>query len=156
MIELVPATVEVARAVIDGTAVPVPHARDWPHEDSADALRPLAEHPEHTAEGTFLVLEDGVVVGDCGWFGPPDEAGEVEIGYGIARSARGRGLGSEAVGRLLTWVASRGAARVRAEVEPGNGPSFALLARLGFVPHEERAGFVVLVRDLSHPDRPLP
>jgi RimJ/RimL family protein N-acetyltransferase len=95
-------------------------------------------------------VADGVVVGDCGWFGPPDEDGEVEIGYGLARSVRGRGLGTEAVALLLDWLATKGAKRVRAEVRPGNAASFALLARLGFVIDDERAGHVVLVRDLAH------
>jgi RimJ/RimL family protein N-acetyltransferase len=154
VIELVPCTVEVAQAVLAGSDPGVPHAADWPHDDTYDALRPLAEHG--SGPGTFLVVLDGVVVGDCGWFGPPDEEGEVEIGYGLAPSARGRGVGTRAVEMLLSWVAEQGARRVRAEVLPGNAASFALLARLGFEPVEERAGHVVLVRDTGHDVPALP
>jgi RimJ/RimL family protein N-acetyltransferase len=151
VIALVPATVEVARAVVDHTDLgTLAHAPDWPHPDSADALRPLAEHPDLTPEGTFLVVRDGVVVGDCGWFGPPDGDGEVEIGYGLARSARGQGVGTESVRLLLEWVAGRGAALVRAEVLPGNEASLRLLARLGFTAVGAHAGHVILVSDLSH------
>ena len=153
--ELVPASRDVALAVLEGRDPGVAHARDWPHADTLDALRPLAEHPEDTGPGTFLVVVGGVVVGDCGWFGPPDELGEVEIGYGLAPSARGRGLGLQAVSLLLEWVEAQGARRVRAEVQPGNEPSLRLLARLGFEHAEHRAGHLVLARDAAHPTRAL-
>jgi RimJ/RimL family protein N-acetyltransferase len=146
VIELRQVTPELARAVVDGSDLgDLAHAPDWPHADTLDALRPLAEHPEHSGPGTFLVLVDGVVVGDCGWFGPPDAEGEVEIGYGLARSVRGQGLGAETVRTLLDWVRAQGATRVRAEVLPGNAASLRLLHRLGFVVTGERAGHVVLV-----------
>jgi RimJ/RimL family protein N-acetyltransferase len=139
VITLVPATREVAVAVVSGGPVPVPHVPDWPHPDTADALRPLAEHPEDTGPGTFLVTDDGVVVGDCGWFGPPVD-GLVDIGYGVAASVRGRGVGRSAVRLLLDWVTAQGATQVRAEVLPGNEPSLRLLAGLGFTDVGEHAG----------------
>jgi RimJ/RimL family protein N-acetyltransferase len=145
VIELVPVDRELARAVVEGTDLgALPRVADWPHADTVDALRPLAEHPDDTGPGTFLVLHDGLVVGDCGWFGPPDETGEVEIGYGLAPSARGKGLGAATVSALLVWVREQGATGVRAEVLPGNEPSLRLLARLGFELVEERAGHLVL------------
>jgi RimJ/RimL family protein N-acetyltransferase len=143
VISLQPVTLELAQAVLAYSPVDVPHAADWPHEDTYDALRPFAEHGG--GPGTFLVLDDGVVIGDCGWFGPPDEDGEVEIGYGLAPSARGRGLGTEAVRLLVEWVRAHGARSVRAEVLPGNETSLRLLARLGFEDIGERAGHRILV-----------
>ena len=134
-------TLPLAQKVLAFEPFDEPHAGDWPHEDTFDALRMFEGGP-----GTFAVLEDGVIVGDCGWFGPPDEDGEVEIGYGLAPSARGRGLGTEAVRLLVDWVRSEGGARsVRAEVLPGNEPSLRLLARLGFEDIGERAGHRILV-----------
>ena len=118
---------------------------DWPHVDSVDALRPLAEHPELVGEGpgTFLVADDDLVVGDCGWFGPPGAAGDVEIGYGLAPSVRRQGWGSTAVTLLLAWVrAQPGVVVVRAEVLPGNVASLALLQRLGFALDGHRSGHV--------------
>ncbi len=147
MITLAPATADVARATIAGRLDGVAHVGDWPHADTADALRALAEHPDVTTEGTFLVLRDGVVVGECGWFGPPDASGEVEISYGLAPSARRQGAGTEALGLLLDWVGARGATTVRAEVLPGNEPSLRLLRRHGFRVHGQRAGHVVLVKE---------
>jgi RimJ/RimL family protein N-acetyltransferase len=144
VISLEPVTAELAVSVVHGGHLDLPHAPDWPHADTADALRPLADHPDSHAGGTFLVLESGVVVGDCGWFGPPDDEGVVEIGYGLAPSARGRGVGHQAVRLLVLWVGAQGATRVRAEARPGNEPSLRLLARLGFERVGERAGHVVL------------
>jgi RimJ/RimL family protein N-acetyltransferase len=147
VISLVPATEAVARAVLGLEDFgDLARAHDWPHDDSADALRPLADHPEHAGEGTFLIVRDGLVVGDCGWFGPPDADGEVEIGYGLAPSVRRQGVGLQAVTALLEWVRLQGATRVRAEVLPGNEPSLRLLARLGFHPVERDKGHVVLMR----------
>lgn len=150
MIRLEPVDAALARAVVHGSG-PLPHQRaaDWPHRDTHDALRPLADHPEAGSLGTFLVLVDDVIVGECGWFGPP-VAGEVRIGYGLAPSARGRGVGRAAVTELLTWVAAHGATRARAEVHPGNEPSLRLLAALGFAPAGEEAGYLQLLRDVVH------
>lgn len=145
MIELRQVTHDLALAVVAGDDLgDLPRVHDWPHADTFDALRPLAQHPEDTGPGTFLVLLDGQVVGDCGWFGPPDADGEVEIGYGLAPSVRRRGLGTETVKALLAWVRSQGATRVRAEVLPGNEASLRLLRRLGFDLAGEHAGHLVM------------
>ena len=145
MIRLRQVTLDEARAVVEHAPLAFAHAPDWPHDDTFDALRPLAEHGGPDDVGTFLVELNGVVVGDCGWFGPPDGAGEVEIGYGLAPSARGRRIGTEAVVLLRDWVVAQGASAVRAEVLPGNEPSLRLLVRLGFADTGERAGHRVLV-----------
>jgi ribosomal-protein-alanine N-acetyltransferase len=134
VIRLHPLTREAAAAIVSGDLSGVAAAPGWPHADTFDALRPLAESG---GEGTFLVVEEehGRVVGDCGWFGPPGADGEVEIGYGLAPAFRGRGYGTAAVRALLAWVCDQpGVARVAARVDAGNEPSHRLLARLGFVP----------------------
>lgn len=150
MIRLLPATTAVARAVVHGDGdLPAHRAPDWPHADTPDALRPLADHPEACTAGTFLVLDGPWVVGECGWFGPPVD-GEVLIGFGLCPSARGTGTGTTAVGLLLDWVAGQGATRVRAEVLPGNEASLRLLARLGFRVEDPRDGHLQLVHDVAH------
>lgn len=149
MISLRPATPEVARAVVHGDCpLPQRRASDWPTADTADALRPLADHPESSGEGAFLVLEDDLVVGECGWSGTA-EHGEVRIGYGLAPSARGRGTGTEAVRLLLARATEQGATRARAEVLPGNEPSLRLLTGLGFRAEERLGGHEQLLRDLD-------
>lgn len=159
-LELLPVPLAVAQVVTRGAgldaalgAVGLTRVGDWPHDDTADALRPLAEQPDQTGEGTFLVVrqEDRAVVGDCGWFGPPDGDGEVEIGYGLAASVRRQGLGTEAVGLLLAWVSRQPRVLVtRAEVQVGNEPSRRLLVRLGFVETGLQHGHRVLLRGGRH------
>jgi RimJ/RimL family protein N-acetyltransferase len=122
-------------------------ARGWPHQDTPDALRPLADHD--AGPGTFLVVVDGQVLGECGWFGPPDGSGEVEVGYGLAPSARQRGIGTVAVRTLLEWVESQpGVRRVSASALVGNEASRRLLERLGFVADASAPPYVRYVREV--------
>ena len=152
-VRLVPVPQPVAAAVVhgrnlDATLHPLSRAPDWPHADTIDALRPLATSPV-AMPGTFLVVADDVVVGDCGWFGLPDDLGEVEIGYGLAASARGRGIGSAAVALLCAWVAEQpGVRRIAAEALVGNEPSRRLLLNLGFVEEPAVPPYCRYVRDL--------
>ena len=137
-VSLVPVMHGVAAAVVAGTdpsvaLAPLVAGEGWPHEDTADALRPLAEHGRPGDDGGWLVVVDSAVVGDCGWKGGPGPDGEVEVGYGLAAAYRGQGLGTEAVGLLCAWAEEQpGVRRVVAEVLPGNEPSLRLLQRLGF------------------------
>ena len=116
-------------------------AYGWPHEDTADAVG----MPD--PDGTFLVAVGDEVVGECGWKAPPDADGVVEIGYGLAAGARGKGLGTEAVGVLAAWVEQQPGVRlVTAEVLVGNEPSLRLLARLGFTEQGSHAPYLRLCR----------
>jgi ribosomal-protein-alanine N-acetyltransferase len=129
-------------------------APGWPHADTADALRPLAEHGgPGPADGTFLITLDGVLLGECGWLGGPDDHGAVEIGYGLAGSARGRGVGTEAVGILAAWVERQpGVRRITADALVGNEASRRLLERLRFRADGEHAPYITYVRDAGHVD----
>ncbi|MDX6197762.1 MAG: [ribosomal protein S5]-alanine N-acetyltransferase [Actinomycetota bacterium] len=135
----------VARAGL--TAAP-----GWPHADTADALRPLAEHGgPGPAHGTFLITVDGELLGECGWLGGPDDRGDVEIGYGLAGPARGRGIGTEAVGVLAAWVERQpGVSRITADALIGNAPSRRVLERLGFRADVEHPPYITYVRDAPH------
>jgi len=55
-----------------------------------------------------------------------------DLGYGFLPAARGRGYAQEAALAVLDWTRRElGCHRVVAIVQPGNGPSLRLLARLG-------------------------
>jgi RimJ/RimL family protein N-acetyltransferase len=103
--------------------------RGWPHADTRQALAFLDE-----GGLAWLVVDAaGAVVGEVGTKAPPDTAGLVEIGYGLAATSRGRGLGTRAVRALLLALAERpDITTVVAHVLPTNTPSAALLDRLGF------------------------
>jgi RimJ/RimL family protein N-acetyltransferase len=47
---------------------------------------------------------DGLVLGDCGFLGPPDEHGWVHAGYAVADTLEHRGLAIEAFAALIRWA----------------------------------------------------
>jgi [ribosomal protein S5]-alanine N-acetyltransferase len=73
------------------------------------------------------------LVGSAGFFGPPDDAGEVEIGYSVCRSERRKGIGTAVVAELCGIASERGCASVRAETTEENVASIAVLQRNQFV-----------------------
>jgi RimJ/RimL family protein N-acetyltransferase len=129
-IRLVPVRPEQADAVLGGDLGGHSAAPGWPHADTPHALAFL-----EVGGRCWLVVDgDGLVVGELGTKGPPDPAGRVEIGYGLAAASRGRGLGTAAVSALLAELAADAAvSEVVAHVALDNTASRRLLARLGFI-----------------------
>jgi RimJ/RimL family protein N-acetyltransferase len=110
--------------------------------DLADALENyfLRLIPFHASEFYFytlwvITLKQGqTLVGDICFKGEPDEAGEVEIGYGTYPDYQQQGIMHEALDALLTWCANRpDISTVIAETETGNTASEKILARNGFL-----------------------
>ena len=153
-VALVPVTHAVARAVAQGEDLAAPLAAlglergaGWPHDDTVDALRPLAEHGEPGDDGGWLVVLDGRVVGDCGWRGGADGDGDVLLGYGLAAPVRGHGVGTEAVALMAAWAETQpGVRRLVAEVHVDNAASRRLLRRLGFSEEQDSPPWVRCVR----------
>ena len=147
--------VATARALLRGT---LERPGDWHPEFPADgtlvAARMLLEtyaalglDPGRSPWGFFGVVIDGMVVGDAGFHGPPpaDGPAEVEVGYQVVPSARGRGVATRACALLLAYAWHHGAAVVRAEVDPDSPDaraSRAVLRANGFAP-TARGDFVV-------------
>jgi RimJ/RimL family protein N-acetyltransferase len=106
-------------------------------------------HPEPWCS-TFLIIDDHgerKIVGGCGFKTAPD-GGRVEVGYGVAPAARGRGAATAAVMLLLDRAFEAGAQEVVAEVAPTNLASIRVVRKAGFVPSGSRvddAGEVVVV-----------
>lgn len=130
---LVPLEQPLARAVLDGDHEATRHAEGWPHEDTRDALR-MAVRPDDPWP-VWLVVADGVVIGDCGAAGGIDENGEVDIGLGLAEEHRGLGYGREVIEALSRWLLDQpGVQRVVArDVLAGNVASRRALEHAGFV-----------------------
>jgi [ribosomal protein S5]-alanine N-acetyltransferase len=75
----------------------------------------------------------GTVVGVASFKGPPDEAGVVEIAYGIAPGYRGRGFATEAARALTRYALESGEVRVvLAHTLPEPNASTRVLAKCGF------------------------
>ena len=124
-----PAAPDRVDAILAGELGRYTAGRGWPHDDTADALSFRAGRGM-----TWLIAVDGIVLGELGTKGQPDDNGTVEIGYGLAAPSRGKGVGTRAVRVLVDWLLARDdVRRVIAHVEPVNEPSARLLRRLGFV-----------------------
>jgi RimJ/RimL family protein N-acetyltransferase len=112
-------------------------ADDYPFEGDVGAvgglLRATATHGEQRPFGYYRItrLADGRAIGGLGFKGRPD-GGSVEIGYGLAPSARGHGYAAEAVVGLLTVAADNGLSRVLADTTLDNIASQRTLIRAGF------------------------
>jgi [ribosomal protein S5]-alanine N-acetyltransferase len=76
---------------------------------------------------------DGTVVGAAGFHGPPDDAGMVEVSYGVATVHRRQGYATAMLAALLEWAAAEPEVRVvRASISPDNAGSLATIAGFGF------------------------
>lgn len=112
-------------------------ADDFPFEGDVGAvgayLRATAEDGEQRPFGYYLItrLTDGRAIGGVGFKGQPVN-GCVEIGYGLAPSARGYGYAAEAVTALLTAATDHGLLKVTAATTSNNIPSQRTLLRAGF------------------------
>ncbi|HVE64038.1 MAG TPA: GNAT family N-acetyltransferase [Mycobacteriales bacterium] len=134
-LRLVPIDYALAARILVGDLSGLVCAPGWPTPDTPDALGAFVEHGDSAAFGGWLICrgDDQTIIGDCGWRGGPDRSGDVEIGYGLAASARGLGLGTEAIGGLVSWIRTQpGVRRVIAETLADNVASRRLLERLGF------------------------
>jgi [ribosomal protein S5]-alanine N-acetyltransferase len=89
-----------------GCSVP----ENWPpelydHDAINWTLRMLASVPDMQRWALYYVIEHGehggTVIGTAGYKGPPDEAGTVEIGYGILEQYRRNGYATEASRALI-------------------------------------------------------
>lgn len=127
---LVPLTREETRASIDQMP---PHVRAevspvWlARLDGSSAIDPWIH-------GFALVHQaSGSVVGRCGFKGPPEADGVVEIAYGVEPEHQGKGYATEAAGALVNYAFSHGEVRVvRAHTLPEPNASTRVLTRCGF------------------------
>ena len=77
--------------------------------------------------------DDDRVIGSAGFKGAPDDAGVVEIAYGIAPGYEKRGYATEAAKALVEFALERvDVTSIRAHTKPGNGASGRVLAKSGF------------------------
>lgn len=77
--------------------------------------------------------EADLVIGTAAFKGPPDEAGSVEIAYGVVPQFEGRGYATEAAEALLTFaLADTRVAVVRAHTRSASNASARVLVKCGF------------------------
>lgn len=115
-------------------------APDWPlpHVD-AQAVRFTLERLEGGIEqqgwwAWYIVrTSDRSLVGLVGYHGPPNDHGDIEIGYSVSEGAQGQGIATEATEALLRRAFDdERVRRVLLRVEAKNLPALRVAEKLGF------------------------
>lgn len=134
-----PFTVACAQAMVDGNAGDADWAPDWPAPDDVDVAKMYLSNPASDDLGRrfgpyeIVWTETGTVIGGIGLFGPPDESGTTEVGYGVAPSFQGRGVATEALLGAVTGLAGvAGLTTVIASTDHDNAASQKVLTKAGF------------------------
>jgi RimJ/RimL family protein N-acetyltransferase len=123
-------------------------AADYPFAGDLAAvggfLRAAEQYGEQRPFGYYQIsrVDDGLAIGGVGFKGQP-RGRSVEVGYGLAPSARGHGYAAEALTALLTVAAHHGVATVLADTTDDNVASQRTLGSAGFT-------LVVAEADLQH------
>jgi [ribosomal protein S5]-alanine N-acetyltransferase len=116
---------------------------DWPgtreaHEGLTWHLAAVEKDPRELPWRVRLVILDGVIVGSINLKGPPDEHGDVEIGWGLIPTVQRRGLATEAAQAVIEWAfRDRAVRRVIATIAPDHERSQQVALRLGMLPVAE-------------------
>ena len=94
----------------------------------------LSNSADPWTHGFALVhLADQIVIGMCGFKGPPGADGVVELAYGIVPDYEGRGYATEAAWALALYAFNRdGIAAVVAHTLPRSNASTRVLEKCGF------------------------
>jgi RimJ/RimL family protein N-acetyltransferase len=112
-------------------------AADYPFEGDLAAtgsfLRATEQNGEQRPFGYYQIRRqsDGLAIGGVGFKGSPD-GGVVEVGFGLAPSARGHGYATEALRILVQIAASLDVTTIRAETDHDNVASQRTLEHAGF------------------------
>ena len=137
---LTPLTRAWAAAILEGRPGEFTWSPDFPTPGDRQVSQWLVEGRRRTPStawpwGPWVVLEQGRAVGGVGFHEPPemDPEGWVELGYGIAGSAQGRGIATAATLAMIALARQAGVSRVRATCLPGNTASGRVLAKAGLV-----------------------
>lgn len=89
--------------------------------------------PLHEEWGGVIVERSALVaVGQMGFKGRPDGAGDIELGYGLNPRHQGHGYATEMARALVRWGLARpGVRRVTAETRADNAASIRVLQKSG-------------------------
>ena len=129
-LKLVPQTLEEVRAMVEAMT---------PSEKAELSANWLAQLRDSTSADpwtfgfSMVHLDSDVVVGKCGFKGPPAADGVVEIAYGVSPDHQGKGYATEAAQSLTEYAFSSGQVRViRAHTLPEPNASTQVLTKCGF------------------------
>jgi RimJ/RimL family protein N-acetyltransferase len=135
-VDLIPLTRDEAGRIAKREPAPEDRwAEGFPREDDAGpAARQAEASVDPTPFGSYLLVPraHGRSVGTAGFYGPPDAAGEVTIGYGMVEPEWGRGYGTQAVAGLIEICREHGVTAINADTDLDNVGSQRVLEKNGF------------------------
>ena len=139
VIAVLPARLDWLEALAQGDEVfaarfDIPVTAEWVGFPDAlpYAVQAARRMPAGDPWGTHLFFDDdGALVGFGGWKGPPVD-GEVELGYAVAPSRRGRGIATAAVCQLVERGRAAGVEVVTAHTLDVANASTSVLEHCGF------------------------
>ena len=111
----------------------------WPPEFNGPKTRAwmrdmLRSNPGEPGYGSWYIVANGRLIGICGYKGPPNDLGTVEIGYSVMPSYQRQGSATAAVALLIARAfRDLRVAAVEAETLPSLLASRAVLVRSGFI-----------------------
>jgi RimJ/RimL family protein N-acetyltransferase len=114
-----------------------------------EMLRALAtEVRQQFRPAAWWMVEEDEVVGLCSFKAAPSNDGAVEIGYGVAPSRQGRGVGRRAIIEVLKWAQTASLSQVLAETAVANLASQRVLQAIKTAQGREwgRHRFAALIR----------
>ncbi|WP_280116219.1 GNAT family N-acetyltransferase [Leucobacter viscericola] len=152
---------EEAARIIARSPIPEDNwASDYPLEDEIDPLKGLIKRTKTGYEPhpfTMYRISEratGQAIGGLGFFGPPDEYGHVEVGFGLVESARNKGYATEALQAAVEIASAEGAYAILADTTESNRASQGVLRKSGLAETHRDAGTIYFKRILN-PD-PMP
>ena len=91
------------------------------------------------SDAMFVITLDGVAVGNCSLFGEDGLAGHAEVGIALLPEARGRGVGTSALGQLVEFAfVRRNLRRLHLVAIASNAAGIAAYRKVGFVEEGRR------------------
>jgi ribosomal-protein-alanine N-acetyltransferase len=117
-----------------------PHYGDAAYDKRVhESLEAVTEHLERSATGylwyTFWQIiskEHNSIIGEFNFHGPPNDNGEIQVGYVVRRAHRMCGYATEGVGTMATWVSQqRGVTALVADTGTDNTASRRVLEKSG-------------------------
>jgi len=122
---------------------------EWLDNDLKEALpvfKKLLEENGNDGFNLWLIVEkeNNLIIGSAGYIGKPDNEGNVEIGFGIIPSKRGKGFCNEAVKALLKWGLSHNDVNgIIARCDKYNIASRKTIIKLGFEYQSEKDDLLI-------------
>jgi RimJ/RimL family protein N-acetyltransferase len=132
-------------AAIVAERLPVLFGRDAP-PTLEQVTKTIARNAADERSALFVAIENGAVLGmlDFSPLARPQQRHVGSFGMSVARSARGRGIGSRLLRALYAFAKEQDYRKLELEVFATNGPAIVLYESHGFVHEGRRRGAVMV------------